>query len=136
MDEALGLWSELEEVFGAAAVKRSGSCEWHYSQSYKAQAKFLKSGGCQYERYASEMLFAARPDDYEKALVKIEYFIEEDRNERAHIYTWLAWWDQRRSHFSRAYKNSSAPSTNLSEGYNSKYVTSNQVNLKLIDAAK
>ena len=82
------------------------------------------------------MLFAKCPGDYENAVVRMEHFIENERQERGYIYDWLAWWDQRRSHFSKAFKDPSAPAMNLSEVYNSKYVTTNQCNLSLLEAAK
>ena len=73
-------------------------------------------------------LLAFSPGDYKSTLEKFEQFIEDKKDQRDFLFNWLAWWDQRKSHFVKAFKHVSAPTTNLSEGYNSKYVTSNNIN--------
>ena len=67
---------------------------------------------------------------------ELESFIEKDFEERDILVDWIRLWDPQRDNFPAAYKNPSAPKTNLSESYNSKYVRVNEINLKLLDAAK
>ena len=81
-------------------------------------------------------MVAATESQYESAFDELEAFIEEDFEERDFLVDWIKFWDPQRENFSAAYKNPSAPKTNLSECYNSKYVRVNEINLKLLDAAK
>ena len=136
MDEGSGLWSGLKEVFGESAVNRSVSCEWHFSLSIKKQMKHLSVGKEVFKRLANNLMIALTATQYEKTLDQFEVFIEEKKEQRGFLYEWLAWWDRRRSHFSKAFKSPSAPNTNMSESYNSKYVTGKEINLKLVDSAK
>ena len=135
-DEAAGFWNALRNVFGETAVNRSVSCEWHYSQSYKNQMARLKSGGIVFEKIANRLMLALSENEYEVTLNDLEDFIDENNEERCFLNDWIAWWDRRREHFSKAYKNASAPTTNISECYNSKYARVKEINLKLVDAAK
>ena len=97
---------------------------------------FLKSEKMVYENIANSLMIASSEKEYENKLNELEDFITENVEEREFLYDWISWWDCRREHFSRAYKNPSAPSMNLAECYNSKYVRCNEINLKLIDSAK
>ena len=135
-DEAAGFWNVLRNVFGETAVNRSVSCEWHYSQSYKNQMARLKPGGIVFEKIANRLMLALSENEYEVTLNDQEDFIDENNEDRGFLNDWIAWWDRRREHFSKAYKNPSAPTTNISECYNSKYVRVKEINLKLVDAAK
>ena len=87
-------------------------------------------------KMAKKLKTSETSTEYDRALDEIEGFIEKDNKNRKYIYNWLAYWDQRRHHFSRAWKQAGAPSTNLSESFNSRYVHTNDVKQKLIDAAK
>ena len=96
----------------------------------------LKSGGIVFEKIANRLMLALSENEYEVALNDLEDFIDENNEERGFLNDWITWWDRRREHFSKAYKNPSAPTTNISECYNSKYVRVKEINLKLVDAAK
>ena len=67
--------------------------------------------------------------EYDHVLDEIESFVEKDKKNRKYIYNWLAYWDQRQHHFSRAWKQAGAPLKNLLKSFNSRY-------MQLIDAAK
>ena len=98
--------------------------------------KHLSTGKDVFEKLSNDLMFALTVTQYEQTLDRFEAFIEEKKEQREFLYQWLAWWDRRRAHFSKAYKNPSAPNTNISEAYNSKYVTGKEINLKLVDSAK
>ena len=66
----------------------------------------------------------------------IETFIEKDTKNRKYLYSWCRFWSHQANHFSRCFKSPTAPSTNLSEAFNSRYVQTNDTYLKLVDAAK
>ena len=117
LDEARGFWNALEIIYGKEAVERSVSCEWHFGRSYISRAKYLRDpkAKSEYQQYAKQMLEANTPSEYEDAITKIEIFVGENSTERSYLLNWLAFWDQQRCHFSRAFKNKSAPAMNLSE---------------------
>ena len=81
-------------------------------------------------------MVATSESQYETALNELEGFIQEEYEERAFLIDWISFWNRQRENFSAAYKNLSAPRTNKSESYNSKYVRMNEIKLKLLDAAK
>ena len=101
--------------------------------------KSLFSWTCKWNEFvkiAKKLKTSETSTEYDQALDEIEGFVEKDKKNRKYIYNWLAYWDQRRHHFSRAWKQAGAPSTNLSESFNSRHVHTNDVKQKLIDAAK
>ena len=101
----------------------------------KNTQKKLRVGGDHFEILAFNLMFAVDETSYESCLVNIETFIEEELDERGFLQNWIGWWDRRRSHFANAFKSVNAPNSNLSENFNSKYVSTKEINLKLVDAA-
>ena len=119
-------------------LQKNVSCEWHFGLSCRKYGGMLSNPTDRYNfsQMAKKLKTSDVSTDYDAALDEIEAFIEKDKKNRKYIYNWLAYWDQRRHHFSRSWKNPDAPSTNLSESFNSRYVHTNDVNQKLIDIAK
>ena len=49
-------------------------------------------------------MLALSENEYEVTLNDLKDFIDENNEERGFLNDWIAWWDRRREHFSKAYK--------------------------------
>ena len=62
------------------------------------------------------------------------FFIEDKPSKRGVLRSFIDFWYPRRYHFSRAFKLTIAPTTNLSETVHSSYASGNTINLTLLEA--
>ena len=88
-----------------------------------------------FESLAHELMTLETPTKYDAALNEIIFFIEKKPRKRSFLRGFVEFWDPRRHHFSRAFKNSNAPTTNMSETYHSSCATGETNTLTLTDAA-
>ena len=121
------------------AIKhRTVSCEKHFTWSIKNfKSTLQKTSKCAatFESLAHELITSEAPTKYDTALNEIISFIERKPRKRSFLRGFVEFWHPRRHHFSRAFKNSNAPTTNISETYHSSYATGETNNLTLIDVA-
>eukprot|EP00111_Clytia_hemisphaerica_P016492 TCONS_00048875-protein len=138
-DEAGGIWKALKVVFGEDAVKhKTVSCEKHFLWSvdrYTISLRNVSNAADFFKETASKLMTSVTSAEYLCALQELKEFIDTKPTKRGFLRSFIEFWDQRRHHFSRAFKHGDAPNTNLSEAYHSSYVTANNINLSLVEAA-
>ena len=88
-----------------------------------------------FESLEYELITSETPTKYNAALDKIISFIERKSRKRSLLRGFVKFWHPRRYHFSRAFKNRNASTTNTSETYHSLYAMAETNNLTLINVA-
>ena len=122
-------------MFGEDAVKKTVSCEFHYKLSVDKFRDYLSNfSGPEFGAFAMSLMNALTVNEYEERYNKIVNFIDTKRSSRSFLKKDLRFLAPETGHFSKAFKNSNAPSINLSEQFHVRYVKTNTTGLKLIDA--
>ena len=126
MDEAGGIWKAFKKVFGEAIIKyQTVSCEKHYMWSVdnfkNVLLKKLKSGYI-FKVLATKLMTANAKSEYDEAFVDLTKFIEAKPSKRDFLREFVNFWNPRRRCFSRAFKSSETPKTNLSKSYHTSHV--------------
>ena len=126
MDEAGGIWKAFKKVFGEDIIKyQTVSCEKHYMWSVDnfkiVLLKKLKSGYI-FKTLATRLMTANAKSEYDEAFVDLTKFIEAKSSKRDFLREFIRFWNPTGHHFSRAFKSSEAPKTNLSESYHASHV--------------
>ena len=126
VDEAGGIWKALKEAFGEDTTKyRTVSCEKHYMWSVdnfkNALVKISKSGYI-FKTLATRFMTANTKSEYDEAFVDLTKFIEAKPSKRDFLREFVNFWNPRRRWFSRAFKSSETPKTNLSKSYHTSHV--------------
>ena len=121
------------------AIKhRTVSCEKHFTwsiENFKSTLQKTSKCAATFESLAHELMTSETPTKYDTALNEIISFIKRKPRKRSFLRGFVEFWHPRRHHFSRAFKNSNAPTTNMSETYHSSYAMGETNNLTLIDVA-
>ena len=102
-------------------------------ENFKSNSQKTSKCAAIFESLSYELTVSEKPTKYDAALNEIISFIKKKPKARSPLRGFLEFWHLRRHHFSRAFKNSNAPTTNKSETYHLKYATSETNNLILID---
>lgn len=138
LDEAGAEWNAIKIIFGEAAVSRVVSCEFHYKQSVNRKSVKLNGASrTQFEQLAGALLEANTVSVFEKKRADLNRFIKEKPEERKFLSSWVQWWENRKTHIFRAFKNSvNAPRMNMAETGHSTWVKSGAIQLTLVDAAR
>ena len=124
VDEAGGVWKALRDIYGEEAIKhRTVSCEKHFSwstENFKSTLQKTSKCAAIFESLPHELMTSETPTKYDAALNEIIFFIEKKKTrKRSFLRGFVEFWHPRRHHFSRVFKNSNAPTTNMSETYHS-----------------
>jgi hypothetical protein len=136
VDEHGGNWASIKAVYGEEALKRTVSCEFHFKQSVIHHANNLHSTKSQRKfKVLADKLMSATCKSYEEAYLELKGFIDKKPKKREFLNRWLEWWNNRKSHFARAFKPVDGARVNLSEVYHSCYARTGSVGLRLVDAA-
>ena len=138
LDEAGAEWNAIQIVFGEAAVSKVVSCEFHFKQSVsRRSAKLHGTRKTRFESLAHALLEANMVSVFEKKRAELNRFIKEKPGEKQILAPWIKWWENRKTHIFRAFKNSlNAPRMNMAETGHSTWVKSGAVQLSLVDAAR
>ena len=101
------------------------SCEKHYMWSVdnfkNALVKISKSGYI-FKTLATRFMTANTKSEYDEAFVDLTKFIEAKPSKRDFLREFVNFWNPRRRCFSRAFKSSETPKTNLSKSYHTSHV--------------
>ena len=140
-DESGAILSALETVYGEQIHTKLATCQYHFTMSVNRMKKILtqNSGQMRFADIAYSMEKAATPDEYINFKRDMITFMASIKNE-SHVKSlrsWLQWWDNRKQHWSSAYRpTNNTPSNNLSESIHAAEKMRNSVNVQLIDAVK
>jgi hypothetical protein len=111
VDENSANWQSIQTVFGANAIKRTVSCEFHYKQSLQKHSHKVEQS-TEFKRIGTNMLEAYTEKSYMEAYENMVQFSKEHNSV---LDAWLSWWHKRRKHIFRAFKPLDAPNINLAE---------------------
>ena len=107
LDEAGAEWNAIRIVFGEAAVSKVVSCEFHFKQSVsRRSAKLHGTRKTRFESLARALLEANTVSVFEKKRAELIRFIKEKPEEKQILTPWIQWWEDRKTHTLRAFKNS------------------------------
>lgn len=95
----------LKTVFGASAVDRIKTCEFHFKDCRNRQARKLdEANKRRFKKLCDALLQAATPPGYEAAKENLLHFTNED-DKHKFLQSWFAWWKNRRGLIFSAFTN-------------------------------
>lgn len=131
-DEHHANWRSINEVFGAAAVDRTVSCEFHFKQSVHRQARRMVTDSVEFITLCDAMLRALTEHEFDQKCMEIEKLL----TRHTHLCSWFRWWMDRKAHIFAAFKPLDAPTTNLAEVGHSKLSSVGRRHMSLLEAAR
>ena len=131
-DEHHANWISIKNYFGEETISRVVSCEFHYKQSVRRQAKKLSTSASEFITLADELLDALSESAFEIASYQMTLFITNHKE----IDDWFNWWYSRRTHVFRAFKPIDAPASNLAEVGHAKLSTVGRRYMSILEAAR
>ena len=138
-DEAGGLQEGLRRIFGNSVLEKLKTCKFHFLQCANRQRARLHSEKSKefFTRATRTLLHAQTSSAYNDAIVELKEFVAKKpaKDQQGFLIPWLQWWDDRRAHVFPAFARKNAPATNLAEVIHSKWKTTGETHLSLVDAA-
>ena len=131
-DEHHANWKSLKNVYGDNVISRVVSCEFHYKQSIQRHARRLGANADDFISNATALLTALTHQEFQTAYKRMIDFVKDHPD----LSRWLAWWYDRRTHIFRAYKPSSAPTSNLAEVGHAKLTSVGRPYMSLLESAR
>ncbi|CAC5415076.1 unnamed protein product [Mytilus coruscus] len=121
MDEGGGLHSALETKYGAIYCQdKVVTCQLHLNmcRNRHTSSVFIGNDGkeqkiVELRKKINDMVHSTTVNQYNSQYNEVKRFITE--NNKSSLLKWLQWWDKRRNHVMDAYRDVSAPNTNLAE---------------------
>ena len=133
-DENQANWKSIGIVFGREALKRAVSCEFHYKESVERHKKGLGGLRDSFKEKSWALLYAQTINEFNAAYSEISQFIV--TNNLKQLESWLAWWNERRSHVFQAFKLIGVPAANLAEVGHAKMTSAARSYMSLLEAAR
>ena len=125
----------IKNVFGADALKRVKTCEFHFKQNRNKRARELDEESSQeFKDMCEALLVAQTVNGYAAAMGNLTKFINE-KPERKHLETWLEWWNERREFIFNAFTVADGPKMNQAEVVHASWANRDRNNLSLLDVA-
>ena len=125
----------IKNVFGADALKRVKTCEFHFKQNRNKRARELDEESSQeFKDMCEALLVAQTVNGYTAAMGNLTKFINE-KPERKHLETWLEWWNERREFIFNAFTVADGPKMNQAEVVHASWANRDRNNLSLLDVA-
>ena len=141
MDEGGGLHSALETKYGAIYCQdKVVTCQLHLNMCRNRHTSSVFIGNDDKEqkivelrKKINDMVHSTTVNQYNSQYNEVKRFITE--NNKSSLLKWLQWWDKRRNHVMDAYRDVSAPNTNLAEVSHASTAHCGGSNLNLIQTA-
>ena len=124
-DEATAIKNAVARKLGIEKVqKQYGTCMLHFQSSVLQHSSYAIGNQkqiWQFMKLAESLMNAETPDIYKMFKDELLKFISESEQRYSHLYNWLEFYDNRRSGWSRAFRNPELPKTNKGESGNAHY---------------
>jgi len=137
-DEAGSFWKAAKEHFPDDVIANSVSCEFHFKENVNRHSNAIKrdQDKLKFKKLANEWLSSITVNGYQAAMNILEDYCN-TLAAKENLMKYIHWWDNRRVHWSRAYKGDIfTPTTNLAEVANASLVNSGSIHISLLYAAK
>ena len=111
------------------------SCEKHFSWTMNNFTNALRkasSSANHFKERATKLMIAVSSSEYSAAQTDINNYLT-CKPKKKFLTGFIEFWHPRHHHFSRGFKSSGAPKSNLSEFYHSLYVKGQTTNLTLLE---
>ena len=125
-DEAGANRESIRIMLKPGAADRSKSCELHFYECARRQEKggWSEASKVKFRKLVHGVYHASTPGQYEACRRKMLSWASEKPSKRGHIKNWYqGFWNKRRCHVFRAFKNADAPNTNMAEAAHSRNAT-------------
>ena len=124
-DEATAIKNAVSRKLGNEKVmKQYGTCQLHFMSSVLQHCSFVignKKQIWQFMKLSEHLMNAECPELYDLFKTELLAFISETEQRHSHLFNWLEFYDQRRTGWSKAYRNAELPKTNKGESGNAHY---------------
>ena len=125
----------IKDVFGAEALKRVKTCEFHFKQNVNKKARRLDTeSGEEFKSMCEALLQAQTTSEHASVREKLDDFVKAKPAERQFLVSWLEWWDNRKEFIFRAFA-PAGPKMNQAEVVHASWANRDAKNLSLLDTA-
>ena len=131
VDEGGANKNAIKAVFGAKALRKTVTCQWHFLKCAKAKQKNVKGKWSKtFYKLCRCMVKAPTRSEYESLSNLIKKICADNS-----LLEWFMWWDDRRFHIIPAFRGFNLSGLNLAESGQSSMKPKTQKKMQLIDAA-
>ena len=124
-DEASSIKNAVKRKLGAEKINQNyGTCQLHYMGSVLQHCSFVlgnKVAIWQFMKLSQNLMNAETPIIYDLFKKQMQEYISKTEQRYDYLFHWFEFYDERRTGWSRAYRNPELPKTNKGEAGNSHY---------------